>query len=228
MMAFVNSAGKLVFQYYENEIDISSRTASLSELVFTVSGVEAGRFELVSAPGVAIKSFTQAQLTSGGVRFVPTVARFGGASVAGSMAAPPRYNEISGLVASIRNPDILWAHEDSDNPAALIAFGTDANIRGEWTPSGITNSDWEDIGIATVGGEALLYVGDFGDNSASRSDLKIYRIKEPVIADDTGGVIPADDIETISFQYPPTPAGERGGADAGLDGGDCFELHQGD
>ena len=39
-------------------------------LFFSVSGVSAGQFELVASPGVAITSFTQAQVTGGAVRFV--------------------------------------------------------------------------------------------------------------------------------------------------------------
>ncbi|MFK8031921.1 MAG: cadherin-like domain-containing protein, partial [Gammaproteobacteria bacterium] len=41
-----------------------------STLTFTVSGVSNGRFELVSNAGVAITSFTQAQITAGDVQFV--------------------------------------------------------------------------------------------------------------------------------------------------------------
>jgi hypothetical protein len=39
-------------------------------LTYTLSGVTNGRFELSTAPGVAISSFTQAQLSAGQVRFV--------------------------------------------------------------------------------------------------------------------------------------------------------------
>ncbi len=80
--------------------------------------------------------------------------------------------------------------------------------------SGLTNVDWEDIASARIGGQALLYIGDFGDNGATRDELRIYRVQEPLLADagGAGGVIPAADIETIRFQYPATPAGEAGGA----------------
>jgi hypothetical protein len=47
--------------------DVDSAAASL---VFTVSSVTAGHFELVSAPGVAVSSFTQADLNANRVRFV--------------------------------------------------------------------------------------------------------------------------------------------------------------
>ncbi|TQV83304.1 cadherin-like domain-containing protein [Denitrobaculum tricleocarpae] len=40
------------------------------DLVFTVSSVAGGRFELVASPGIAITSFSQAQVTGGLVQFV--------------------------------------------------------------------------------------------------------------------------------------------------------------
>jgi hypothetical protein len=48
-----------------------------ASLVFLVGGVANGRFELAGAPGVAIASFTQAQLAAGQVRFVHTDYDFG-------------------------------------------------------------------------------------------------------------------------------------------------------
>jgi VCBS repeat-containing protein len=47
--------------------DVDTVAASL---VFTVSNVQAGRFELVSAPGVVVTTFTQADINTGLVRFV--------------------------------------------------------------------------------------------------------------------------------------------------------------
>jgi VCBS repeat-containing protein len=61
-------------------------------LVFLVAGATNGRFELAGAPGVAVTSFTQAQVAAGQVRFVHTNATLGpsfsifvtdGAAVAG-------------------------------------------------------------------------------------------------------------------------------------------------
>lgn len=40
-----------------------------ADLVFTVSAVQNGQFELVAAPGVAVDSFTQAQISAGAVQF---------------------------------------------------------------------------------------------------------------------------------------------------------------
>ena len=191
-------------------------TSDEAALRFRVSGLESGRFELAGDPGVAISEFTQAQIGGGAIRFVYEPGRFGAGESAGVLENPSLHNEISGLVASILNPDLLWAHEDSDNPATLIALGTDGRSRGEWALAGAANSDWEDIGAALVGEQAMLYIGDFGDNDAARTDVRILRVQEPLLANDAGGTIPATDIETIQFQYPESPPGERGTGSPGV------------
>ena len=190
-------------------------TSDDAELEFRISGLESGRFELLSDPGVAITEFSQAQIDDGEIQFVYEPGQFGAGVAVGNLAEPTRLSEISGLVASIQNPDVLWAHEDSDRPNTLIALGTDGSNRGEWMLTGATNNDWEDIGAATVNGEALLYIGDFGDNDAERTDLNILRISEPLLLDNSGGTIPETDIEKIDFQYPEAPAGEDGPGEPG-------------
>jgi hypothetical protein len=74
-------------------------------LLFTVSNVSAGQFELVSNPGVAITSFTQAQVTGGAVRFVhdgSTIAPNYDVTVSdGSLSAGPRAAAITFVTAGI-------------------------------------------------------------------------------------------------------------------------------
>jgi hypothetical protein len=120
--------------------------------------------------------------------------------------------EISGVVASIQNPGLLWTIEDSDNPASLLGVGLDGSNRGDWILTGATNVDWEDIASATVDGVPYIYVGDFGDNGASRSNLAIYRVREPVVGAAVGGAVPIEDVLRIDIQYPVSPVGEGGTA----------------
>ena len=74
-----------------------------SALQFTVSGVTGGQFELVSNAGVAITTFTQAQLAAGDVQFVhngneaaPTysVSVFDGALTTGPLAATITFTNV--------------------------------------------------------------------------------------------------------------------------------------
>ena len=52
------------------QIQVTDEDHSATELRITVSALVGGRFELLSAPGVALMQFTQAQLDAGAVRFV--------------------------------------------------------------------------------------------------------------------------------------------------------------
>ncbi len=193
--------------------DISSNESSLR---FTVSDLESGHFEMRTNPGNPVSVFTQGQITSGLVRFVYAPGRFGAANGDVLLADPLGRREISGVVASIRNPDLLWAIEDSDNGASLLALGVDGGDRGDWILPGATNVDWEDIAAVTIGGQAFIYVGDFGDNFAARSQQAIYRVREPLVTGDFGGVVPLGDIERINIQYPEYPQGERGDGGPGI------------
>ena len=204
------STGESIIAITPEQLRASDFTSDDGQLDFRISDLESGRFELVSAPGVAIADFSQVQITDGEIQFVYEPGRFGAGHVAGNLLEPTRLTEISGLVASIQNPGILWAHQDSGKPTNLIALGTNGSNRGEWILAGATNNDWEDIGAATVNDEPLLYIGDFGDNGAVRTDLNILRIREPLLVANGGGIIPETDIERIEFQYPVTPGGEGG------------------
>ncbi len=213
----------LILNSSEPTVTISSQDISASDLssndallIFTVSNLESGYFEMRTNPGKPVRMFTQGQITAGLVRFVYAPGRFGAATSNVQLVDPLGRNEISGVVASIRNPDLLWAIEDSDNAAALLAMGVDGSDRGDWILSGATNVDWEDIAAATVGGQNFIYVGDFGDNIAVRTDQAIYRVREPWVTGSFGGLVSFADIEKIQIQYPEYPPGERGAGSPGI------------
>jgi VCBS repeat-containing protein len=66
----IAQAGTLVFT--NANLSATDVDDAGSSLIFTVDALANGRFELVSAPGVAVTQFTQAQITNGEVRFVQT------------------------------------------------------------------------------------------------------------------------------------------------------------
>ena len=125
----------------------------------------------------------------------------------------PKIDEASGLVASLRNPGVLWTHNDSGDTATLYALNTQGDLLGEFNIAGATNIDWEDIAIGPgpVVGVNYLYVGDIGDNPGNRSSVKVYRIEEPVVST-TPLTSPVEltGVETIELTYP----GSQGGRDA--------------
>ena len=83
-------------------------------LLFTVSGVSGGQFELVAAPGVSITSFSQAQVSAGDVQFVhnggeatPTysVTVSDGALIDGPLAATITFTNVNDAPTAIADAD---------------------------------------------------------------------------------------------------------------------------
>jgi hypothetical protein len=117
-------------------------------------------------------------------------------------------NEASGIVASRKNPGVLWIHNDSGNSATVYALNTEGKLLQTCRIEGAHNRDWEDIAIGPGPDKKLdyLYIGDIGDNSARHSSIIIYRVPEPKV--DPNGpptemeIGPAEKIEMV---YPDGP-----------------------
>ena len=98
--------------------------------------------------------------------------------------------ETSGIVPL--GPD-LWSHADGaehtiyriDSLSPAILQPVDVNRGG--------NTDWEDM---TWSGD-YVYIGDFGNNSGSRTNLRILRVLRSDITDTTTNV----DADIINFYY---------------------------
>lgn len=119
-------------------------------------------------------------------------------------------DESSGVVASRRNPGILWTHNDSGDGPFIYAFDLNGGKRGTWRVTGAKALDWEDIaaGPGTGGtGQSYLYVGDIGDNNKKRDEIIVYRVAEPVVtpadADtDRNEAQKTEPAEAIRLRYP--------------------------
>ncbi len=69
----------------------------------------------------------------------------------------------------------LVTHNDSGNTPQLFEIDTlNGSISRTVTISNATNIDWEDIAQDSQ----YLYIGDIGNNSGSRTNLKIYRVSK--------------------------------------------------
>jgi hypothetical protein len=83
---------------------------------------------------------------------------------------PESISETSGLIYYHNK---LITHNDSGNAAELYEINTaSGSITRTVTISNATNIDWEDI----AQDDTYIYIGDIGNNSGSRTDLKFYRI----------------------------------------------------
>jgi hypothetical protein len=102
--------------------------------------------------------------------------------------------EASGLAIG-RSPARLWMHNDSGAPE-LIAVDPGGTIAGRVTLTGARVDDWEALASGPCGKGSCLYVGDIGDNDASRKQVTVYRVPEPAQA---SGSVPA---EALHATYP--------------------------
>ena len=90
-------------------------------------------------------------------------------------------DEASGVVASRKNPGVLWVHNDSGGSARAFAMNTLGTHLGIYNILGAGAWDWEDMaaGPGPVAGQSYLFLGDIGDNAAVRSSIVVYRVAEP-------------------------------------------------
>ncbi len=118
-------------------------------------------------------------------------------------------NEISGIAASRRNANVLWAHNDSGDSARVFAMTTAGATLGTYSITGASALDWEDIAVGPgpVLGTQYLYLGDIGDNFAIRiGGISVYRVAEPVVSDTQSPVMTSlSGTEKMTFVYPDGP-----------------------
>ncbi|MCO5054933.1 hypothetical protein [Thermomonas sp.] len=88
-------------------------------------------------------------------------------------------SEISGLAASRAHADVLWAHNDSGNPARLYAISRRGRLLARFDVEGAKNVDWEDISSFDLQGRHYLLLADTGDNGGRRRDFVLYVFEEP-------------------------------------------------
>lgn len=118
----------------------------------------------------------------------------------GSARVPSALDEISGIVADPRDPNVIWAIEDSGNPAAVSALGSDGTLRATTTIVNATNVDWEDLAIGPCGAAQCLYIADIGDNRARRDAIDLLRTPLPPFDADTTA-----EVERMRVQWPAGP-----------------------
>ena len=133
-------------------------------------------------------------------------------------------DEVSGIVASRRQPGVFWAHNDSLNKFRLHAFRVVSNsvqALGYFKVSGINLGvhamDWEDIAIGPgPTSEDWIYIADTGNNFFDRNSgrkraLRLIRVPEPRInynqikfSDDYEKIGETDKgaAEVLAFSYP--------------------------
>ncbi len=94
------------------------------------------------------------------------------------VALPGALRETSGVATGIRNPSLVWTHNDQGHRPILYAVDRDGQVHARVELSR-SNNDWEDIARARCDLGACLYVADTGDNEERREIISFYRLAEP-------------------------------------------------
>jgi hypothetical protein len=114
--------------------------------------------------------------------------------------------EASGVAASRRVDDVWWVHNDSGDTARVFAINTAGATLGEYSLTGASAVDWEDIaaGPGPVAGVSYLYVGDIGGNITPRSSVQVYRVEEPLVNPAAPSTTPValGGVATLTLNYP--------------------------
>lgn len=113
-------------------------------------------------------------------------------------------SEASGIIASRKNLDVFWTHNDSGGDNVIYALNNSGEHLGVYTLDGIIIRDWEDIAIDYFpdDDEYYLFLGDIGDNNGNHNEKYIFKIPEPGVNANQNPVNESiSGIETITFEY---------------------------
>jgi hypothetical protein len=95
-------------------------------------------------------------------------------SIVEKASLPALLIQSSGI--EVVNKNYIWSHNDSSGNPELYSFDSTGTLLRTLKILNATNIDWEDMAQDTSGN---FYIGDFGNNTHNRQDLKIYIIPDP-------------------------------------------------
>lgn len=113
-------------------------------------------------------------------------------------------DDISGVVASQRQPGVFWAINDKGAGPLLLAFDRLGHDLGRFELVGAQNRDWEDLALepSPDGVADVLLIADTGDNARSRESARIFRVPEPSVDESTASTTTdVDEYEEIKLRY---------------------------
>ena len=143
-----------------------------------------------------------------------------GCAIDGSLVQLQKVPEASGIALSSRTPGVAWTHNDSKKPI-VYALSDKGAVLGSVHVTGANIVNWEDTAVAPCPGGSCLYIGDIGDNRASRSSITIYRTPEPA-----PNAKATDQVEIMYAKYPDRPRDAE--ALVVLPRGDMFVVTKGE
>ena len=122
------------------------------------------------------------------------------------MVTSEEITEASGMVASRKQNDVLWIHNDSGHSPTVYAVTPQGTLLASYRVMDATLRDWEDIalGPGPEPGQDYLYIGDIGDNQGRYASITVYRVKEPHIQSrpTTPALLRTDPAQALHLIYP--------------------------
>ena len=103
---------------------------------------------------------------------------------------PNELNEVSGNEV-LKNSSLIWMINDGGNKSKLYAVFKKEKIKNEINIKS-KNTDWEDL---TSDEEGNIYIGNFGNNTSSRKNLRILKIDKKYLSKKNAPV------KEIEFEY---------------------------
>jgi len=105
---------------------------------------------------------------------------------------PQILSENSGMTSS---GGLIWFINDSGNEPVLYGYSREQNaVLKTLVVKDMANTDWEDI----TQNDTYLFIGDFGNNAGSRTNLRIICINKSDLQSVSDTVVP---FGSITFQY---------------------------
>lgn len=114
-------------------------------------------------------------------------------------------SEMSGLVASHRQPGVLWSINDSGSFARLYRVGVQGQALGRVKVSGAWLHDTEALARWRQPERDWLLIGDVGDNRARRDDVVVHAVAEPATDEKRARI-----AWSLRFRYPDGPRDAEG------------------
>lgn len=96
----------------------------------------------------------------------------------------PRISESSGLALSHRHPHTVWTTNDSGDGARIFAVDTRT---GRTTGVHTYGAPVRDVEALAITPQGRVLVGDLGDNTRTRSVVRVFWFDEPGLGDTSGG-----------------------------------------
>ena len=117
----------------------------------------------------------------------------------------PEPDEISGIAPSLANDDQYWLHEDKGNIPRLMLYDTLGVCKANYFLQGFEITDLEDVSLAVIEEDTLIFLGDVGDNNKSREYVKIISLSDKKTQSNAS--VTVSGINNYMIKYPADDAG---------------------